>query len=46
MSNLTKDYGNWGTTLDISNPDVWILLVIITFIAIVITIIFIYIFKN
>lgn len=45
MPNLTKDYGNWGTTLDISNPDVWILLVIIAFIAAVI-IIFIYRFKN
>ena len=32
MSNWTKDYGNWGTTLDLSNSDVWILIIIIAII--------------
>lgn len=33
MPSLTKDYGNWGKAPDIFNPDVWILLIIIAFIA-------------
>ena len=42
MSNLTIDYDNWGTTLNLYNPIVWILIVIIAFI---IAAILVYVFK-
>ncbi len=42
MSNLTIYYDNWGTTLNLYNPIVWILIVIIAFI---IAAILVYVFK-
>ena len=41
MSNLTKDYGDWGTTvIDITNPDVWYLIIAVIFIIVVIYLIY------